>query len=185
MDIVSREEIIKYLEFEKGRFEQGKEYTGVITAIAPNLNKDATESLVCHLVKDGVILPQLKPIVRIERFPNKDVLVNNYHKLEVKATSTDDGSVTTSESNFEAFAWIWLETQAFFYQDSYIIPIHVITNPRICITSTRYVEALKQTKVSIRSVMKNAMDTHNYFRHNCNLKTIAIQPERARLWFNY
>ena len=176
--IYTREEILHYLEAERQRFQSAMKYSGPITLWAPNLNKDATESLGCHLVMEGKILPQLSPITEVKRFRSKDILVNKYHKLEVKATSTKTGDITPSESNFEAFAWIWFAFQNFLYRDNYIIPVHIITNPKQCVRPDRYVETLRQSKLSIINAIKEATKTGNYSYYECDLKQMKLRPQK-------
>lgn len=173
-DIFSKVEIIDYLEFTKHIIYESKKYNGNITAIAPNLNKDATESLVCKLIETGELLPQLNPIKSVERFSDKDVLVNKHHKLEVKATGSGDGTITPSESNYEAFAWLWMDFRPYFYENKDIIPIHTITNPKCCITTSRYVKTLKQNKLSIKSVIKDAIVSGNYYLNNFSLSEMRL-----------
>lgn len=184
LKIHSKEEIKKYLLFSRETIQLSKKYDGEIIPWAANLSKNATESLVCHLVKDGILIPQITPITSVERFDNADVMVNNYHKLEVKATTTGEGTVTTSESNFNAFAWVWIDMKNFIYNNNSIIPIHVISNPKTCITTQRYVETLKQTKVTINSVIDDAIKTNNYVYHNFNINTFVVLPNIAHTFMD-
>lgn len=182
MNIISKEEIIKYLLFEKSNRYERDRFNGVIKLKTPNLAEDASESLACHLIKDGSILKQLHPIIKVERQGRigKDIFVNGYHKIEVKGTSSVNGCVTTSQSNFDSFAWVWCDFRPFFETDKYIIPIHIITNPKICITSERYVEALNQNKLSLTSVIKDAFKTGNYEYYDFNLKMMVVLEDISK-----
>lgn len=185
MNIVPKNEIIKYLLCEKESRYLRDRYDGVIKLKTPNLSEQASESLACHLIKDGSILKCLSPIVSIELLgkKGKDILVNKYHKLEVKGTSSINGCVTTSKSNFDSFAWIWLDFKPFFNSDNHIIDVHVIKNPKQCITSERYVETLKENKLSLKSVIDDANKTGNYEYLNFNLKTMLILEDISkRFW---
>ena len=187
MTIKSKQEIMDYLLFEQYSRYQRSLYKGAIKPKTPNITEDASESLTCHLIKDGSILKQLHPITKLERKGRngKDIVVNGYHKLEVKGTSSNDGSITTSESNFESFAWVWMDFRPFFEHSHFVVPVHVITNPRACITSERYVQALKQNKLNLPSVIGDAVNSGNYERYELNLKTMLVLSDPSRQWVDF
>jgi len=193
MIIHTQEDIFEYLKFEKEIRWNIRKHTGRIQSHIPNFQENASESLACHIIKGGIILPQLSPITSIKRCgrggksksgePKSDVLVNDFHKIEVKATTSSEGTVTTSESNYDAFAWLWFDFRPYFNSQSNIIPIHVVTNPKQCITTKKYVEKLKQTKVNLKSAIGDAKKTGNYEYAEINLKTLAVMEDISkRFW---
>jgi hypothetical protein len=186
MEIRSKEEIIKYILFEKESRRHRELYNGSIKPKTPNLSEDASESLACHLIRDGCILKQLHPITIVERLgkQGKDILVNKYHKIEVKGTSSIEGCVTPSDSNFEAFAWIWLDFKPFFNSGNHIIDVHVITNPKSCVTSVRHVEAINENKLGLKSAICDARRTRNYEQLSFNLKTMLPLEDISKLYFS-
>ena len=185
MNVPSKEEIIKYLLFEKESRFQREQYAGVIKPKTPNLSEAASEALAAHLIKDGDILKELQPIISIELLGKngKDILVNKYHKIEVKGTSCIEGCVTTSASNFESFAWVWLDFKPFFNSDNHIIDIHVIKNPKMSIKSKRYVKTLNEYKLSLKNAIGDAIKTNNYEYLQFNLKTMLTLEDISKRWF--
>jgi len=185
MNIPSKQEIIKYLLFEKESRFQRERYDGIIKPKTPNLSEAASEALVAHLIKDGDILKELQPIVTIELLGKngKDILVNKFHKIEVKGTSCVEGCVTTSESNFESFAWVWPDFRPFFHASNSIINIHVIRNPKVSIRSKRYVEKLNEYKLSLKNAVNDAIKARNYEYLRFNLKTMLTLEDLSKRWF--
>lgn len=177
MIIYSKKDIFDYLKKEKTirNYIRNCNCNGNIPSKIPNLSSHATESLVCHLIEDGTILYQLKPIISVKRFGStgKDILVNSYHKIEVKGTTSSTGTVTVSKSNCDAFAWIWTDFRPYFFGKN-IIPVHVVTNPKECLKSFTYVKARNEHKITITSMIKQAHTQNNYEYKEFNVKSMRI-----------
>jgi hypothetical protein len=104
---------------------------------APNISNEATESLVCILLRKKLICKdRLKNINSIERRGNRkgdeggaDILVNGNVKIEVKGTTVKNDITTKSKSNADVFALVWVETEDWMKRKSKEIVVKVLYNP--------------------------------------------------------
>lgn len=162
---------------------------GGIPIKVSNLSEEATESLGCHLIKEGILKSKLgliNSIVRRGRSGGGDILVNNYHRIEVKGTTSGSGTVTLSDGNFEAFAWMWFDFNEYFHRrfcDKVVIPVYVITNPKDCVRPERIVEVNGEKKLTIPSVKDQAGRTGNYFYNELSPKSLRITPNYTSAFF--
>ena len=162
----TREEIGIYLKFLKQVRLNIKNYNKIsrIKQKVPNISENATESLACLLIEDGTILSsQVGPVFSIGRYGKNgnDIIVNGDKKIEVKATTSDTGLITTSEGNYNCLAWMWFNFYPFFENDNDIIPIHIINNPKNCLNPW-IIKANGEYKMNIKSAIKSAKYTRNY-----------------------
>ena len=178
--IHSTNDITKYLtEYKKicASIVNGNK-TLIIKIKPPNLSEEITESLACKLINNGTILSdKYGENARAERFGKSgcDIVVNDLYKIECKGTTSLDGFVSVTKTNlFERDAWIWLDFQPFIHKNSSIVEIHIIHKPNECI-KPRKIEANGESKITMRTAIKDAIEVHSYQFYELSTHTMGIK----------
>lgn len=150
-----------------------------------NVSEDATESLAYNLIADGTILRDaFKDGIRDLRRngkKGKDIIVNHCHSIEVKGTSSKDGFITTSKSNFKAFAWVWFDTKEFFEGKS-TIKVYIVKNPK-CLNPYK-IEANGESKFSLKKAKEAAKENKCFEEYEIDFDTFGIKLRKENPFFS-
>lgn len=143
-------------------------------------SSEASESFVLYLLSKNLLLKELgkKECILTGRTKSgsNDILINEKHSVEVKATSSDSGLITVSKNNLKCYAWIWMDLRLLLNGKSNIINIHVVKNPKEHIF-TWVIDTNKEHKMDIKTMVTGISNSKDYELLELDMKSLEINPE--------
>jgi len=133
-----------------------------------NISCEATEDMAKLLIQQRQLLPDRygdTPLVESTGRNNKqksnDLYINGKHKIEVKATTSEDLFTTVSKNNLDCDLWIWLDFSKVVEGVCDYVEIHIIKNPGQNIKPWK-IETNNELKITLDSIKKNMSNYNDY-----------------------
>lgn len=108
----------------------------VIPIQNPKLPSQATESLVYHLIADGVILPELKDKMLVGR-GDLQYEVGTDENANVQVKGTTKGFTSFSEKDLKGYCVVWMDLPHLFTENVQRVNLFIAREPKIQIKAGR------------------------------------------------